>query len=51
MVNIVVRELTQKETHDLRVLKAELGERTWRTLLLRVTSFFRKSLTKNGETK
>jgi hypothetical protein len=36
MVDIVVRGLTEKETLDLRVLKAQLGERNWRTLFLRI---------------
>ncbi len=36
MVDIVIRALTQKEARDLRVMKAELGERNWRTLFLRI---------------
>lgn len=47
MVDIVIRDLTKSEVHDLRMLKAQMDEPTWRALFLRVTSFFKKSLTKN----
>lgn len=36
MVDIVIRDLSQKEARDLRISKAQLGERTWRTLVLRI---------------
>ena len=36
MTDIVIRALSKKEAHELRMLKLQLEERNWRTLFLRI---------------
>jgi len=36
MTDIVIRALTKSEAHDLRMLKAQMDEPTWRALFLRL---------------
>ncbi len=36
MTDIVIRALSNKEAHELRLIKLHLEERTWRTLVLRI---------------
>jgi hypothetical protein len=36
MTDIVIRTLSKEEAHDLRMLKAQLDEPTWRALFLRL---------------
>ena len=36
MTDIVIRALSKKEAHELRMLKLQLEERNWRTLVLRI---------------
>lgn len=36
MTDIVIRALSKEEAHDLRMLKAQLDEPTWRALFLRI---------------
>lgn len=43
MVDIVIRALTKSEAHDLRMLKAQLDEPTWRALILRVIAEWKAS--------
>lgn len=45
MTDIVIRALSQKEAHDLRMLKLQLEERNWRTLFLRIVKEWKKSRT------
>ena len=36
MTDIVIRALSKEEAHKLRVIKAQLDEKTWRAAILRV---------------
>ena len=45
MTDIVIRALSKKEAHELRMLKLQLEERNWRTLVLRIVKEWKKSRT------
>ncbi len=45
MTNIVIRDLTNREAHELRMLKLELEEINWRTMVLRIIREWRKNRT------
>jgi len=38
MTDIVIRTLSKEEAHDLRMLKAQLDEPTWRAMFLRLVN-------------
>ena len=45
MTDIVIRGLTQKEAKELRILKLQLEERNWRTMILRIIREWNKNRT------
>lgn len=45
MTDIVIRALSKKEAHELRMLKLQLEERNWRTLFLRIVRERQRSRT------
>jgi len=45
MTDIVIRALSKKEVHELRMLKLQLEERNWRTLMLRIIREWNKNRT------
>ena len=45
MTDIVIRALTRGEAHELRLLKIQLEERNWRTLMLRIIRDWKKNRT------
>ncbi len=45
MTDIVIRTLSKEETHELRMIKLQLDETTWRTAILRIVREWQKGRT------
>jgi len=46
MVDIVLRDLTDAEVKELRVLKAQLDKKNWRSLIIEIVREWKKSRTR-----